>query len=84
MVSTSLLNILSLDPDDAESLITLAQEKNKLLHVEHIELLGGLHNAIKASLAAIGQVFYVRYVTINPQHPTPLNGHISRLYLVFP
>jgi biliverdin reductase len=84
---------LSLDPDDAESLITLAREKNKLLHVEHLELLGGLHNAIKASLAAIGQVFYVRYVTINPQHPTPpkwtyqpslfgfpMTGALSRLH----
>lgn len=84
---------LSLDPQEAESLITLAQEKNKLLHVEHIELLGGLHNAIKASLAAIGQVFYVRYVTFNPQHPAsrkwtyqpslfgfPLSGALSRLH----
>ncbi|MGL5131326.1 MAG: Gfo/Idh/MocA family protein [Planktothrix sp.] len=84
---------LSLDPQDAESLINLAQEKNKLLHVEHIELLGGLHNAIKASLEAIGQVFYVRYVTINPQHPAPakwtyqpslfgfpITGALSRLH----
>ncbi|VXD17701.1 Oxidoreductase-like [Planktothrix serta PCC 8927] len=84
---------LSLDPQEAEFLITLAQEKNKLLHVEHIELLGGLHNAIKASLAAIGQVFYVRYVTVNPEHPAPakwtyqpslfgfpLSGALSRLH----
>ena len=84
---------LSLDPQEAESLITLAQEKNKLLHVEHIELLGGLHNAIKASLEAIGQVFYVRYVTLNPQHPAPakwtyqpslfgfpITGALSRLH----
>lgn len=84
---------LSLDPLEAESLITLAQEKNQLLHVEHIELLGGLHNGIKDSLAAIGEVFYVRYVTINPQHPAPakwtyqpslfgfpITGALSRLH----
>lgn len=62
---------LSLDPAEAQELITLAQRQNKLLHVEHIELLGGLHQAIKQSLPAIGQVFYARYITINPKHPAP-------------
>lgn len=62
---------LCLDPTEAESLISLAANKNKLLHVEHIELLGGLHNAIKQSLPAIGKIFYSRYVTINSQHPAP-------------
>lgn len=62
---------LCLDPTEAESLISLAANKNKLLHVEHIELLGGLHNAIKESLSAIGKIFYSRYVTINSQHPAP-------------
>ncbi len=84
---------LSLDPQEAEALIILAQKHNKLLHVEHIELLGGLHNAIKASLERIGQVFHVRYVTINPQHPAPakwtyqpslfgfpMTGALSRLH----
>ncbi len=62
---------LSLDSTEAESLISLASQKNRLLHVEHIELLGGLHNAIKQSLPAIGQVFYARYVTINSKQPAP-------------
>ncbi|MDE5095745.1 MAG: Gfo/Idh/MocA family oxidoreductase [Trichodesmium sp. St11_bin5] len=60
---------LSLDPTEAESLITLAKKKNKLLHVEHIELLGGLHNTIKESLSKIGKIFYARYVTINSKQP---------------
>lgn len=62
---------LCLDPEEGQSLIALAKRQNKLLHVEHIELLGGLHNAIKQALPEIGQVFYARYVTINPQHPAP-------------
>ena len=62
---------LSLDPREAESLITLAQTKGKLLHVEHIELLGGLHQALRQWLPEIGNPFYARYVTITPQHPAP-------------
>jgi biliverdin reductase len=52
-------------------LIALAQAKGKLLHVEHIELLGGLHQALRQSLPEIGNTFYARYVTITPQRPAP-------------
>lgn len=62
---------LSLDPKEAESLIALAETKGKLLHVEHIELLGGLHQVLRQWLPEIGNPFYSRYVTINPQHPAP-------------
>ena len=62
---------LSLDASEAEELVALAQRQNKLLHVEHIELLGGLHQALKQSLEAIGTVFYARYNTINAQRPAP-------------
>ena len=62
---------LSLNPQTAESLIALSQQKQKLLHVEHIELLGGLHNSIKDALDKIGQVFYVRYITLSAKHPAP-------------
>jgi biliverdin reductase len=84
---------LSVDLAEAEELIALAKTQNKLLHVEHIELLGGLHQALKQNLAKIGEVFYVRYSTINPQNPAPrkwtynhelfgfpLIGAISRLH----
>ncbi|NJK66328.1 MAG: Gfo/Idh/MocA family oxidoreductase [Microcoleus sp. SU_5_3] len=84
---------LSLDVSEAESAIELATQKQKLLHIEHIELLGGLHQAIKASLPLIGKVFYARYVTITSvrsvperwtyQHSLfgfPLVGAISRLH----
>ncbi len=62
---------LSLDPVEAEELLTLAATNRLLLHVEHIELLGGLHQALTQSLPAIEPVSYVRYVTIAPKHPAP-------------
>jgi biliverdin reductase len=62
---------LALDPQAAASAIALAQQQEKLLHVEHIELLGGLHQAIRQSLPDIGTVFYARYATLTPQHPAP-------------
>ncbi|MEG4229134.1 Gfo/Idh/MocA family oxidoreductase [Microcoleus sp. N9_B2] len=84
---------LSLDVSEAERAIELATQKQKLLHIEHIELLGGLHSSIKESLPLIGKVFYARYITITPQHPAPqrwtyqhslfgfpLVGAISRLH----
>lgn len=83
---------LAFDPQEAESLIDLAQANGKLLHVEHIELLGGLHEALRQSLPEIGNPFYARYVTITPQRPAPrrwtyhpelfgfpLNGALSRI-----
>ncbi len=84
---------LALDVTEGEALIALAKTQNKLLHVEHIELLGGMHQAIRQYLPEIGHVFYVRYNTIKPQHPAPrkwsynhemfgfpLTGAISRLH----
>jgi biliverdin reductase len=62
---------LCLDVDEAKELLALAQAQSKLLHVEHIELLGGLHQALKQSLPAISNVFYARYSTVNPQRPAP-------------
>lgn len=84
---------LALNVGEAKELIALAQAQNLLLHVEHIELLGGLHQALKQSLPAIGSVFYTRYSTINPQRPAPqrwtyqpelfgfpLSGALSRIH----
>lgn len=84
---------LALDIAEAEALIALAKVQNKLLHVEHIEILGGLHQAIKQNLGKLGKIFYVRYSTVNPQNPAPrkwtynhdlfgfpLTGALSRLH----
>lgn len=62
---------LALDVAEAEEIINLAKSKNLLLHIEHIEILGGLHQALREYLPQIGQVFYARYSTINPQNPAP-------------
>jgi biliverdin reductase len=62
---------LALDWQEAQALVTLARRQQRLLHVEHIEMLGGSHQALKAHLAAIGTPHYVRYVTLSPQRPAP-------------
>lgn len=84
---------LALDVQEAEGLVALAKARSLLLHVEHIELLGGLHQALVRSLPEIGMPAYVRYATINPQRPAPqkwtyhtdlfgfpLMGALSRLH----
>lgn len=62
---------LSLDYAQGKELVALAGQRRKLLHVEHIELLGGLHQAIRRYLPEIGAVSYARYATIQPQNPAP-------------
>lgn len=75
---------LSLDLVEASELINLAKSKNKLLHVEHIELLGGLHQALKQHLDKVGKVFYVRYSTIKPENPAPRKWTYSHNLFGFP
>lgn len=62
---------LCLNPTEAEELIALAETTGKLLHIEHIELLGGVHQALIQWLPTISPAFSVRYVTISPKHPAP-------------
>lgn len=62
---------LCLNVAEAEALIELAKVQAKLLHVEHIELLGGVHQALKASLPLVGEVFYAQYATLKPERPAP-------------
>ena len=75
---------LALSPEQAQHNIKLARQKNKLLHVEHIELLGGLHNAIREWLPEIGESFYARYSTINPQNPAPQKWSYNKQLFGFP
>ncbi|MEH2369488.1 Gfo/Idh/MocA family protein [Nostoc sp.] len=75
---------LSLDVFEAEELIALAKAQQKLLHVEHLELLGGLHQALKQNLDKVGEVFYVRYSTINPQNPAPRKWTYNHEFFGFP
>ncbi|WP_337884092.1 Gfo/Idh/MocA family oxidoreductase [Fischerella thermalis] len=75
---------LALSVAEAEELIALAKIQNKLLHVEHIELLGGVHQALKHNLPQVGQGFYVRYNTIKPEHPAPRKWTYSHELFGFP
>ncbi len=62
---------LTFDYAEAQELINLAQQQNLMLHVEHIELLGGVHQLVLENLSKIGSPFYARYVTKSPQRPAP-------------
>jgi biliverdin reductase len=84
---------LALNYTEAAAIISLASQKQKLLHIEHMEIIGGLHQAIKEYLPQIGNVFYARYSTIAPQRNVirnwkyhqdmfgfPLNAALSRVH----
>ncbi|MBK1989940.1 Gfo/Idh/MocA family oxidoreductase [Sphaerospermopsis aphanizomenoides BCCUSP55] len=75
---------LSTDVKEAEELIALAKAENKLLHVEHIELLGGWHQALKQHLSQLGQLFYIRYSTVKPEHPAPRKWTYNHELFGFP
>jgi biliverdin reductase len=75
---------LALDLQEAQDLTKLAQQQNLLLHVEHLELLGGLHLSVSANLHRIGKPFYVRYVTQTANHPAPQKWTYSPELFGFP
>ena len=75
---------LALEADVAAEIIELAAKRNKLLHVEHIEIIGGLHQALKQHLPQIGKVFYASYSTISPQHPVEPSWKYQRNMFGFP
>ena len=62
---------LGLSGAQAQPLLAQAQAQQRLLHVEHIELLSGTHLALKAHLSQVGQPFYARYSTLSPRRPAP-------------
>ncbi|HIK11309.1 MAG TPA: Gfo/Idh/MocA family oxidoreductase [Oscillatoriaceae cyanobacterium M33_DOE_052] len=68
----------------AEEIIQIAEAKQLLLHIEHIELLGGVHQALKQNLPKVGNVTYARYTTISPQHPAPHKWTYHREDFGFP
>jgi biliverdin reductase len=75
---------LTLSVSEAESLSALAKNQNCLLHVEHIELMGGMHQSLVSQLPKIGQPFYARYATIVPQHPAPKKWTFNHEMFGFP
>jgi biliverdin reductase len=75
---------LALDLQTATEIIELAAAKKVLLHVEHIELLGGLHQTMRAQLGHLGEVYYARYSTIVCQRPIPEKWTFHRTEFGFP
>jgi biliverdin reductase len=86
---------LALNYLEGQKLLDLAQKQHKLLHIEHIEILGGLHQAIVKYLPAVGSVFYSRYITLSGQKPAkgrwnyhqqqfgfPLTAALSRIHRI--
>lgn len=63
---------LALNPTEAAQVIALAEQRQKLLHVEHIEILGSLHQTIRAYLPQLGNIYYAKYMTLAlKRHPLP-------------
>lgn len=62
---------LSLDLPEATQLIQLAQHHQLLLHVEHIELLSGIHQAVVDTLPSIGRPFYVQSTSLRSESSIP-------------
>ena len=75
---------LAFHPAAAAELITLAETENKLLHVEHIELLGGLHQTQQQYLDSLGNIHLARYTTIAPGRPAPRRWTFHRDLFGFP
>jgi biliverdin reductase len=75
---------LALNAQAAVEIIELARTKKVLLHVEHIELLGGLHQTMREQLHHLGEIHYARYSTIVPQRPVPPKWTFNRTEFGFP
>lgn len=84
---------LALEWQEAQALQRLAQDQNCFLHVEHIELLGGWHQALHQHLSGIGEPHLLRHITLQPKRPAgdhwtfdvsqfgfPLIGALSRIH----
>jgi biliverdin reductase len=75
---------LALDPEEARALYALAGRQGRLLHVEHIEILSGIHRALRGALAEVGDVHFVRYGSVNPKPPAPGRWTFSPELFGFP
>jgi biliverdin reductase len=75
---------LALNPQVAAEIIELARSKNVLLHVEHIELLGGLHQTMREYWHHLGEIYAARYTTIVSQRPVPEKWTFNHKEFGFP
>lgn len=75
---------LALDVKLAHDLVTLAQTQQRLLHVEHIELLGSLHQTVRQHLPSIGRPLYAQYTTLSPKRPVSRRWNYHHQEFGFP
>ncbi|WP_267383238.1 Gfo/Idh/MocA family protein [Cyanobacterium sp. uoEpiScrs1] len=75
---------LALNFTEGAELLSLAIQQKTLLHIEHIELLGQMHQKIYQYLPQLGQVFYGRYKTITSQKLAPRRWTYHREMFGFP
>ncbi|NET10076.1 MAG: Gfo/Idh/MocA family oxidoreductase [Merismopedia sp. SIO2A8] len=75
---------LSLEVSEARDLVQLANAQGKLLHVEHIELLSGIHQTIKEAVADIGIPCYGRYASFKGEQPAPQKWSYDAQQFGFP
>ncbi|MEO0490374.1 MAG: Gfo/Idh/MocA family oxidoreductase [Cyanobacteria bacterium J06659_2] len=62
---------LSLSLEEAMHLISLAAEQHVLLHIEHIELISGIHHAVVEALPLIGTPFYAKSTSLRMESTVP-------------
>lgn len=75
---------LALDVQFARNLVALAQTQQRLLHVEHIELLGSLHQTVRQHLPRIGRPVYAQYTTLSPKQPVSRRWNYHHQEFGFP
>jgi biliverdin reductase len=75
---------LALTGEEGEELLKLAQKQQRLLHVEHLEILGELHQTLRHYLPKLGTVFYGKYTTFTPKSYTSQRWNFHKTQFGFP
>ena len=75
---------LSLDVAEADALMALAKQQQRLLHIEHIEVLSSIHVVLKNNLERIGTPSYGRYASFKGERPAPEKWSYHSQKLGFP
>ncbi len=75
---------LALAYNTGKDLIQLAQAQKRLLHIEHIELLSGIHQALRDHWSVVGQPQTVHYATLSHYDPAPRRWSFQPTSFGFP
>ncbi|MGK7891002.1 MAG: Gfo/Idh/MocA family protein [Leptolyngbyaceae cyanobacterium] len=75
---------LALEVAEAEALVELRRSRHRLLHVEHIEHLSGIHATLHQFLQDIGEPRYCQSISFKGDHPAPQRWSYNALEFGFP